>query len=53
VRAGISFDVMTYPRQTHHFTDEAVIHVFQKFVDHFVTYLQPASDGSPHGTTTR
>jgi len=46
VRAGISFDMMTYPRQTHHFTDEAVIHVFQKFVDHFVTYLRPMSDGA-------
>ncbi len=44
VRAGISFEMMTYPRQTHHFTDEALIHVFRKFLEHFVTYLRPSVD---------
>jgi dipeptidyl-peptidase 4 len=44
IRAGISFEMMTYPRQTHHFTDEAVIHVFRKFLEHFVTYLRPSVD---------
>jgi dipeptidyl-peptidase-4 len=41
IRAGIPFDMMLYPKQTHHFNDEAELHVFQKFVDHFVRYLQP------------
>ena len=53
VRAGLSFDMMTYPRQTHHFADEALIHVFQKFVDHFVTYLRPMSDGAQSSETAR
>jgi dipeptidyl-peptidase-4 len=42
IRAGISFEMMTYPRQTHHFTDEALIHVFRKFLEHYVTYLRPS-----------
>lgn len=44
VRAGIPFDMMMYPRQTHHFSSEAQIHVFRKFLDHYVRYLRPSVD---------
>jgi hypothetical protein len=44
VRGGISFEVATDRRQTHHFTDEALIHVFRKSLEHFVTYLRPPVD---------
>ena len=39
IRADIPFDMMMYPRQTHHFTDAAELHVFQKFVEHLEKYL--------------
>lgn len=42
VRAGIPFEMMMYPRQTHHFSNEAQIHVFRKFLEHYVTYLRPS-----------
>jgi dipeptidyl-peptidase-4 len=44
VRGGISFEVATDRRQAHHFTDEALIHVFRKSLEHFVTYLRPPVD---------
>jgi dipeptidyl-peptidase 4 len=46
VRAGIPFEMMMYPRQTHHFTNEAQIHVFRKFLEHYVTYLRPSVDSN-------